>query len=252
MSEEIFPLPISSSRMVRFEDLGKWDYKECWDYQESLFERIVDRKLQKRLNPEAPENHENHLLFVEHPHVYTLGKSGDEKHLLLSEEQLKKVGASFYPINRGGDITYHGPGQIVGYPIFDLELFFTDIHLYLRFLEEAIILTLAEYGITAGRIEGLTGVWLDEHHPIKARKIAALGVKCSRWVTLHGFAFNVHPDMNYFTNIIPCGISDKPVTSMEKELGYTPNIEEVKSKLKGHIQYLFGITFSSVTPEEQS
>ncbi|MEY2764648.1 MAG: hypothetical protein RLZZ205_1072 [Bacteroidota bacterium] len=245
MSEEIFPLPISSSRLVRFEDLGKRDYKECWDYQESLFERIVDRKLQKRLNPEAPENQENHLLFVEHPHVYTLGKSGDEKHLLLSEEQLKKVGASFYPINRGGDITYHGPGQIVGYPIFDLELFFTDIHLYLRFLEEAIILTLAEYGITAGRIDGLTGVWLDENHPIKARKIAALGVKCSRWVTLHGFAFNVHPDMNYFTNIIPCGISDKPVTSMEKELGYAPNFEEVKIKLKGHIQYLFGITFQS-------
>jgi lipoyl(octanoyl) transferase len=188
---------------------------------------------------------ENHLLFVEHPHVYTLGKSGDEKHLLLSEEQLKKVGASFYPINRGGDITYHGPGQIVGYPIFDLELFFTDIHLYLRFLEEAIILTLAEYGIVAGRIEGLTGVWLDETHPVKARKIAALGVKCSRWVTLHGFAFNVHPDMQYFTNIIPCGISDKPVTSMEKELGYAPNIEEVKTKLKGHIQRLFGITYQS-------
>ncbi len=236
---------MSSSRLVRFEDMGKRDYKACWDYQESLFQRIVDRKLQKRLHPEAEENSENHLLFVEHPHVYTLGKSGDEKHLLLSEEQLKKVGASFYPINRGGDITYHGPGQIVGYPIFDLELFFTDIHLYLRFLEEAIILTLAEYGIVAGRIDGLTGVWLDETHPIKARKIAALGVKCSRWVTLHGFAFNVHPDMQYFTNIIPCGISDKPVTSMEKELGYAPNFEEVKEKLKGHIQHLFGITFQS-------
>ncbi|MEN9334000.1 MAG: hypothetical protein RLY35_1180 [Bacteroidota bacterium] len=245
MSEEIIPLPRSSNRLVRFEDLGRRDYKEAWDFQESIFQRIVDRKLSKRLNPETPDNTENHLLFVEHPHVYTLGKSGDEKHLLLSEAQLKKVGASFYPINRGGDITYHGPGQIVGYPIFDLELFFTDIHLYLRFLEEAIIRTLAEYGINAGRIDGLTGVWLDENHPIKARKIAALGVKCSRWVTLHGFAFNVHPDMQYFTNIIPCGISDKPVTSMEKELGYAPNMEEVKSKLKGHIQDLFGITFQS-------
>lgn len=245
MSEEIIPLPRSSNRLVRFEDLGRRDYKEAWDFQESIFQRIVDRKLSKRLHPETPDNTENHLLFVEHPHVYTLGKSGDEKHLLLSEAQLKKVGASFYPINRGGDITYHGPGQIVGYPIFDLELFFTDIHLYLRFLEEAIIRTLAEYGITAGRIDGLTGVWLDENHPIKARKIAALGVKCSRWVTLHGFAFNVHPDMQYFTNIIPCGISDKPVTSMEKELGYAPNMEEVKSKLKGHIQDLFGITFQS-------
>lgn len=245
MSEEIHPLPISSNRIVRFEDLGSRDYKECWDFQESLFQTIVDRKLAKRLDPTAEENQENHLLFVEHPHVYTLGKSGDQKHLLLNEEQLKKVNASFYPINRGGDITYHGPGQIVGYPIFDLELFFTDIHLYLRFLEEAIILTLAEYGIKAGRIDGLTGVWLDETHPIKARKIAALGVKCSRWVTLHGFAFNVHPDMQYFTNIIPCGISDKPVTSMEKELGYAPDIEEVKVKLKGHIQHLFGITFQS-------
>jgi lipoyl(octanoyl) transferase len=245
MSEEINPLPRSSNRLVRFEDLGRRDYKEAWDFQESIFQRIVDRKLSKRLNPETPDNTENHLLFVEHPHVYTLGKSGDEKHLLLSEAQLKKVGASFYPINRGGDITYHGPGQIVGYPIFDLELFFTDIHLYLRFLEEAIIRTLAEYGINAGRIDGLTGVWLDENHPIKARKIAALGVKCSRWVTLHGFAFNVHPNMQYFTNIIPCGISDKPVTSMEKELGYAPNMEEVKSKLKGHIQDLFGITFQS-------
>jgi lipoyl(octanoyl) transferase len=245
MSEEIHPLPLSSNRLVRFEDLGSRDYKECWDFQESLFQRIVDRKLAKRLDPTAEENLENHLLFVEHPHVYTLGKSGDQKHLLLNEEQLKKVKASFYPINRGGDITYHGPGQIVGYPIFDLELFFTDIHLYLRFLEEAIILTLAEYGIKAGRIEGLTGVWLDETHPIKARKIAALGVKCSRWVTLHGFAFNVHPDMQYFTNIIPCGISDKPVTSMEKELGFAPDIEEVKLKLKGHIAHLFGITFQS-------
>jgi lipoyl(octanoyl) transferase len=245
MSEEIHPLPLSSNRLVRFEDLGSRDYKECWDFQESLFQRIVDRKLAKRLDPTAEENLENHLLFVEHPHVYTLGKSGDQKHLLLNEEQLKKVNASFYPINRGGDITYHGPGQIVGYPIFDLELFFTDIHLYLRFLEEAIILTLAEYGIKAGRIEGLTGVWLDETHPIKARKIAALGVKCSRWVTLHGFAFNVHPDMQYFTNIIPCGISDKPVTSMEKELGFAPDIEEVKLKLKGHIAHLFGITFQS-------
>ena len=241
--QEVHPLPITSLRKVHFHNPGKMDYKECWDFQEGLFQHIVDKKLSHRLDSTQTPNLENHLIFVEHPHVYTLGKSGDEAHLLLNNEGLAKVNAQFYPINRGGDITYHGPGQIVGYPIFDLELFFTDIHLYLRYLEEAIILTLAEYGINAGRIDGLTGVWIDEQDPFKARKIAALGVKCSRWVTMHGFAFNVHPDLQYFGNIIPCGITDKPVTSMEKELGIKPDFEEVKGKLKHHIQNLFGIQY---------
>lgn len=241
MTEDVLPLPIDNRRKVTFEDLGKMDYKACWDYQERLFDSITSQKLEHRLHPsEGSANNKNHLLFVEHPHVYTLGKSGDQAHLLLSEEQLKSVDASYYPINRGGDITYHGPGQIVGYPIFDLELFFTDIHKYLRYLEEAIILTLAEYGLKAGRIEGLTGVWIEENEPLKARKIAALGVKCSRWVTMHGFAFNVQPDLQYFGNIIPCGITDKPVTSMEKELGHRVDFEEVKNKLQRHIQVLFG------------
>jgi len=241
MTDDVIPLTKDSKRKVRFEDLGKMDYKACWDYQERLFDGIASRKLEHRLQPnQVTPNDNNYLLFVEHPHVYTLGKSGDQAHLLLSEEQLKAVDATYYPINRGGDITYHGPGQIVGYPIFDLELYFTDIHKYLRYLEEAIILTLAEYDIKAGRISGLTGVWIDEEQHLKARKIAALGVKCSRWVTMHGFAFNVQPNLQYFNNIIPCGISDKPVTSMEKELGYAPDFEKVKEKLKGHIQNLFG------------
>ena len=245
MTDDVIPLPRDSRRKVRFEDLGKMDYKACWDYQEKLFDSIASRKLEHRLHPDqVVPNDNNYLLLVEHPHVYTLGKSGDQAHLLLSEDQLKAVDASYYPINRGGDITYHGPGQIVGYPIFDLELYFTDIHKYLRYLEEAIILTLAEYDIQAGRISGLTGVWLDEEHPLKARKIAALGVKCSRWVTMHGFAFNVQPNLQYFGNIIPCGITDKPVTSMEKELGKTVDFEEVKEKLKGHIQHLFGFEWN--------
>ena len=241
MADDVIPLANDTKRKVRFEDLGQMDYKACWDYQERLFDSIASQKLEHRLNPDKlPSNDTNHLLFVEHPHVYTLGKSGDQAHLLLSEEQLKAVDATYYPINRGGDITYHGPGQIVGYPIFDLELFFTDIHKYLRYLEEAIILTLAEYEIQAGRIAGLTGVWIDEKDPFKARKIAALGVKCSRWVTMHDFAFNVQPDLQYFTNIIPCGITDKPVTSMEKELGRKVHFEDVKRKLQHHIQHLFG------------
>jgi lipoyl(octanoyl) transferase len=245
MTEDVVPLSPSLHRKVQFEDLGKMDYKACWDYQEKLFDNIASQKLEHRLNPEIEiSNNRNYLLFVEHPHVYTLGKSGDQAHLLLNEEQLKEVEASYYPINRGGDITYHGPGQIVGYPIFDLELFFTDIHKYLRYLEEAIILTLAEYEIKAGRIAGLTGVWIDEEDPLKARKIAALGVKCSRWVTMHGFAFNVQPNLKYFGNIIPCGITDKPVTSMEKELGRTVDFEEVKKKLQHHIQQLFGFEWA--------
>ena len=230
-------------RNVQFQDLGKMDYQECWDYQEKLFGASCDLKLENRRRTDGVElPTTDYLLFVEHPHVYTLGKSGDVKNLLLDEEGLKRVGASFYPINRGGDITYHGPGQIVGYPIFDLEHFFTDIHKFLRYLEEAIILTLAEYGIKASRIDGLTGVWLDWEDPKKARKIAALGVKCSRWVTMHGFAFNVNSDLNYFKNIIPCGIDDKEVASMHTELGRPVDIEEVKNILKSKIEEVFGLT----------
>lgn len=232
-------------KKVRFEDLGVMDYKTCWDYQEVLFKKAIDQKIANRkLDDDSVRAlPQNHLLFVEHPHVFTLGKSGDEENLLLNEEQLKNKSATYYKINRGGDITYHGPQQIVGYPILDLDQFFTDIHKYLRYLEEAIIRTLAEYGIIAGRLEGLTGVWLDPDNPMKARKIAAMGVKCSRWVTMHGFAFNVNSDLDYFNQIIPCGINDKQVTSMEKELGLTLDFEEVKLKLKDHFAALFEFTY---------
>lgn len=232
---------------VFFHALGKMDYKECWDLQEKFFAATVQRKFENRNKlPQEQTPTENHLFFVEHHHVYTLGKSGDVSHLLLDEAALEQVDAKFYAINRGGDITYHGPGQIVGYPIFDLDHFFSDIHKYLRYLEEAIILTLAEYGIVAGRIDGLTGVWIDGHDPLKARKIAALGVKCSRWVTMHGFAFNVNTDNAYFGNIIPCGITDKSVTSVEKELGTKQNLEEVSALLKSKLAATFGIRFIDV------
>lgn len=221
------------------------DYKECWDYQEKLFNEVVAQKLSNRYLPANKQlSTINYLLFCEHPHVYTLGKSGSEKNLLLNNQQLHKKNASYYKINRGGDITYHGPGQIVGYPIFDLDNFFTDIHKYLRYLEEAIILTLAEYNTIAGRINGLTGVWLDFKDSQKARKIAAMGVRSSRWVTMHGFAFNINCDLSYFNNIIPCGIPDKAVTSLDKELGKEINIEEVKDKLKKHISDLFDIEYT--------
>ncbi|MEJ8803739.1 lipoyl(octanoyl) transferase LipB [Pontibacter sp. H249] len=216
------------------------DYKEAWDYQDKLFTSVLDLKVQNRkadLGEQVPTP--NYLLFCSHPHVYTLGKSGHEEHLLLNEEGLKAKGATYYKINRGGDITYHGPGQIVGYPILDLENFFTDIHKYLRLLEEAIILTLAEYGVNAGRIAGLTGVWLDHEAQVNPRKICAMGVKCSRWVTMHGFAFNINADLSYFDNIVPCGISDKKVTSLAKELGHEVPMEEVEEKLKKHIATLF-------------
>jgi lipoyl(octanoyl) transferase len=227
-------------KQVKFTDLGRMDYKECWDLQERIFGNTCDIKLENRRRTDGLETPTvDELLFVEHPHVYTLGKSGDMANLLLDEEGLKKAGATFYPINRGGDITYHGPGQIVGYPIFDLDHFFNDIHKFLRYLEEAIIQTLAEYGIEAGRIDGLTGVWLDWNDEKKARKIAALGVKCSRWVTMHGFAFNVNSDLSYFKNIIPCGIDDKEVASMHTELGRTLDIEEVKSVLRKKLAALF-------------
>ena len=229
-----------SKPVVSFRDLGHAPYKETWDFQEELFERNVQRKLQNRSEGKADgEGTEDVLLFVEHPHVYTLGKSGDAFHLLVSEEKLKEIGATYYPINRGGDITYHGPGQIVGYPLLDLEHFFTDIHKYMRYLEESIIRTIAHYGITGGRIDGLTGVWLDIDDPKKARKIAALGVKCSRWLTMHGFAFNVNTDLNYFNYIVPCGITDKTVTSLSKELGREMDMNEVKQILLQELADVF-------------
>ena len=228
------------NKKINFQDLGLKDYKDTWDYQEELFKAIVDTKIKNR-REEAGLETDNYLLFVEHPHVYTLGKSGSFDNLLLNEEQLKEKGATFYKINRGGDITYHGPGQFVGYPILDLENFFTDIHKYLRLLEEAIILTLAEYGLKATRSEGETGVWLDAGTPF-ARKICAMGVRASRWVTMHGFALNVNADLGYFDNIIPCGIRGKGVTSLNVELGVSEvDMEEVKTKFRQHFNTLFEI-----------
>lgn len=228
------------NKKVKFLDLGLKDYQETWDFQENIFAQIVEKKIQNRILPtDGQLLTENYLLFVEHPHVYTLGKSGELSHLLLDEKGLSEKKATFYKINRGGDITYHGPGQLVGYPILDLENFFTDIHKYLRILEESIILTLAEYGIEAGRIEGLTGVWLDPVEQNNPRKICAMGVKSSRWVTMHGFAFNVNANIEYFNNIVPCGIPDKAVTSMHMELGRPVDISEVKEKVKRHILGLF-------------
>ncbi|MBI4932161.1 MAG: lipoyl(octanoyl) transferase LipB [Bacteroidetes bacterium] len=242
-TNSVYSLPLGERRrgaQVLFRDLGLIDYKECWDYQEKLLTETISIKSQNRiLSPDSQLLTPNYFLFCEHPHVYTLGKSGDEKNLLLNETQLKNKNATYYKINRGGDITYHGPGQIVGYPILDLDNFFTDIHKYLRYLEETIILTLKDYGIESGRIEGLTGVWLDWKNPAKARKICALGVRTSRWVTMHGFAFNVNSDLSYFNNIIPCGIQDKAVTSMQKELGREINMKEVKEKVKKYFAQVF-------------
>ncbi|MEB2785790.1 lipoyl(octanoyl) transferase LipB [Algoriphagus persicinus] len=228
------------NKKVEFRDLGQLDYQQAWDYQEQLFADTVALKIKNRaLAPADQSPSNNYILFVEHPHVYTLGKSGKEENLLLDEKDLKSYHAQFYKINRGGDITYHGPGQLVGYPILDLDNFFTDIHKYLRLLEEAIILTLADYEVKAGRIDGLTGVWidhLDQKHP---RKICAMGVKSSRWVTMHGFAFNVNTDVSYFGHIIPCGIDDKAVTSLHLELGRPVDMQEVKTKVKQHLIDLF-------------
>jgi len=226
------------NKKVELQDLGFKDYKQTWDHQEQLFKGIVDTKIKNR-REKLQISTDNYFLFVEHPHVYTLGKSGDLSNLLLNESQLKDKGATFYKINRGGDITYHGPGQIVGYPILDLENFFTDIHKYLRFLEEMIILTLAEYGLKAERSKGETGVWLDVGTPF-ARKICAMGVRASRWVTMHGFALNVNANLGYFDNIIPCGIRGKAVTSLHVELGVKEVSEkDVKEKLLKHFVALF-------------
>ncbi|MXO04089.1 MULTISPECIES: lipoyl(octanoyl) transferase LipB [Flavobacterium] len=230
------------NKKIQLQDLGKRDYKSTWEYQEEIFKDIVDLKIKNR-REELDLPTPNYLLFVEHPHVYTLGKSGDLENLLLNEKQLEAKGATFYKINRGGDITYHGPGQIVGYPILDLENFFTDIHKYLRLLEESIILTLAEYGLESGRSEGETGVWLGVGTPF-ARKICAMGVRASRWVTMHGFALNVNVDLGYFDNIIPCGIRGKGVTSLNVELGVEKvDEEEVKSKIIKHFTELFEAEF---------
>ncbi|RXJ44574.1 lipoyl(octanoyl) transferase LipB [Gelidibacter gilvus] len=226
------------NKIVEVQDLGHNDYKATWDYQEGLFKSVIDTKIKNR-REEANLETQNYFLFVEHPHVYTLGKSGDFSHLLLNEEQLTQKGATFYKINRGGDITYHGPGQIVGYPILDLENFFTDIHKYLRLLEEMIILTLMEYGLKAERSPGETGVWLGVGTPF-ARKICAMGVRASRWVTMHGFALNVNADLGYFDNIIPCGIRGKAVTTLNVELGVDKVDEsELKAKLLKHFMNLF-------------
>lgn len=228
------------NKRVEFRDLGRMDYQEAWDYQEELFSETVALKIRNRnlvasLQIPTP----NYLLFVEHPHVYTLGKSGKPENLLLDDSGLAQHQATYYKINRGGDITYHGPGQLVGYPILDLDNFFTDIHKYLRLLEEAIILTLSDYGIQAGRIDGLTGVWLDHLAQENPRKICAMGVKSSRWVTMHGFAFNLNADLSYFGHIIPCGIDDKAVTSLHLELGRPVDEAEAKFRVKTHLAELF-------------
>lgn len=237
------------NKQVEFRDWGLTDYKEAWDRQESIFSQSVQLKTEIRNRQQAvlaggEEQEEiltpNYLIFCEHPHVYTLGKSGKADHLLLNEAGLKEKKAVYYPINRGGDITYHGPGQLVVYPILDLDNFFTDIHLYLRTLEEAVIQTLAHYGIAAGRYPGYTGVWLDPDNE-RARKICAMGVRCSRWVTMHGLAFNVNANLDYFGYIVPCGIDDKAVTSLNRELGHEVDLNEVKEILKHHISVQFGM-----------
>ena len=222
---------------IEVQDIGRSDYREAWDYQDELFRRIVDIKLANR-DREVEEPRPGYFLFTEHDHVYTLGKSGDLSNLLLSEEQLQRKGISFFKSNRGGDITYHGPGQIVGYPIIDLEAYKPDIRWYMRSLEEVIIRTLAEYGIVGTRSEGETGVWLDVGTPF-ARKICALGVRTSRWVTMHGFALNVNTDLGFFDHIIPCGIRGKAVTSMHVELGKQLDPEIVKDQILRHFSEVF-------------
>jgi lipoyl(octanoyl) transferase len=234
------------NKKVFVEYCGLIDYAKAWAYQEKLFSEIVEQKIKNRNLPEAEQQlTPNYLLFCEHPHVYTLGRNGKLNHLLANEELLKKLNAQYFPINRGGDITYHGPGQLVGYPVIDLENFFTDIHKYLRLIEEAVILTLSEYGVSAGRIEGLTGVWIDHVEQRNPRKICAIGVRASRWVAMHGFALNVNTDLNYFNYIVPCGIKDKAVTSLQKEIGKIVDVLEVAEKMKKHLAQLFEMQLSN-------
>ena len=226
-------MSLQRNRNIHFIDLGVIDYKKAWDYQTSLFEKNIAVKTANRSVPyERQALTDNFLLFCEHPHVYTLGKSGKPEHLLVNDEQLAALNASYYHINRGGDITYHGPGQIVVYPVIDLENFFTDIHRYMRYLEESVIRTCRYFGVSAGRVDGLTGVWIDFEDASRARKICALGVKTSRWVTMHGLAFNVNTDLDYFRHIIPCGIQDKAVTSLAAETGAELDMKVVGEVLK--------------------
>ncbi len=230
-------------QIILFQDMGKMDYKQAWNYQESLMQKNLAVKAKARNEEHTISNSQltttNYLLFVEHPPVYTLGKSGKMENVLINEAQLAEKGIEFFQTNRGGDITFHGPDQIVGYPIIDLEKFYTDIGRYLRELEEVIILTLNEYGIEAGRSPGETGVWIDTSNKGKERKICAMGVRCSRWITMHGFALNVNTDLNYFDHIIPCGIQNKKVTSLKEELGRTLDMEEVKEKIKRNFETVF-------------
>jgi lipoyl(octanoyl) transferase len=229
------------NKKAQFIHLGLVDYKKAWDYQVDTFNKILSVKSENRTLPDQRQKEtDNYVIFCEHPHVFTLGKSGDEKNLLIPKENLDSIQATYYHINRGGDITYHGPGQIVGYPIIDMENFFTDIHRYMRAIEEAVIRTLSDYDISAGRIPGLTGVWIAHDDPAHARKICALGVKTSRWVTMHGFAFNINTDLRYFDYIVPCGIPEKSVTSMEKELGSKVDMLEVEGILKEKLREQFG------------
>lgn len=230
------------NKTARFQDLGTIAYSDAWDYQTSLFEKTLEIKTRNRnLAPEEQQVTDNYLLFCEHPHVYTLGKSGKESNLLLKDDELSAIQATYYHINRGGDITYHGPGQIVGYPIFDLDNFFTDIHKYMRALEEIIIRTVGAYGVKAGRIKGLTGVWVDHENERTTRKICAFGVRASRWVTMHGFALNVNTDLSYFNHIIPCGITDKAVTSLQQETGKVVPMEDVSAILRSNFEDVFGL-----------
>ncbi len=230
--------------VVEYQDLGTIEYQKAWDYQTELFEANINAKIRNRKFPEeSQEKAKNYLLFCEHPHVYTLGKSGDQNNLLIGEKELGLKSATYVQTNRGGDITYHGPGQLVGYPIFDLECFFTDIYRYMRCLEEAVILTLKEFGINAERSDGETGVWLDPNDPMRARKICAMGVKSSRWVTMHGIGFNVNSDLSYFNNIVPCGITNKSVTSMQSELGELVDMTRVKESLKLNFANVFDFDY---------
>jgi len=239
------------NKHVHYQHMGLMDYQQAWNYQTQLFEQILAEKVHNRnLPPEEQVLTSNFLLFCEHPHVYTLGRNGKAENLLYPVDRLSEIGAMYYPINRGGDITYHGPGQIVVYPVLDLENFFTDIHKYMRLLEEAIIRTLAEYSVDAGRISGLTGVWLDYEKQHNPRKICAMGVKTSRWATMHGLALNVNTNLSYFTHIVPCGIADKAVTSLATELGTPLPMAEVEAKLLKHLAGLFGMQLNSSLSEE--
>ncbi|MBS1562960.1 MAG: lipoyl(octanoyl) transferase LipB [Bacteroidetes bacterium] len=240
---------------VSFADWGRVDYKTAWDRQEALLRKNVEIKGLLRAQPagELPEpeagalHTSNHLIFVEHPHVYTLGKSGKEEHVLIGEQERAEKGIGFYPTNRGGDITYHGPEQLVAYPVLDLELFYTDLGRYLRNLEEVIIRTMAEYGLEGDRSPGETGVWMDPHTPGRERKICAMGIRCSRWITMHGLAFNINNDLRYFDYIIPCGIRNKQVTSLQKELGRSVDMNEVKEKVKRNFEEVFGVNLEHET-----